>query len=279
MTMSDPVLYPLPRGNAESLRQDAARTRVELRATLEELARRLDERAFARRYLHKSATRALPALVGFGTVAVVLATLGRRLPRAMIFLSAAAAGAGAAVAVGRRAKAPRPEALAAPQTTPSLEPVPSATGDLPETDARVPGDDVVDVLVAQHRRIERMFAHVIGAPGDRTDLFAALVQELNRHEKAEQEMVHPLLDEFGGGTQVAAARLGEEEHADRLIASMISRGVRDGSFQANLVELRDAVLAHATAEEHDEFPVLRAKVPHRRLQHVATEVQAAVRAG
>ncbi|HEY9481775.1 MAG TPA: DUF3618 domain-containing protein, partial [Micromonosporaceae bacterium] len=44
MTTSDPVLYPLPQTDAETIRQDAARARLDLADTVEALAARLNVR-------------------------------------------------------------------------------------------------------------------------------------------------------------------------------------------------------------------------------------------
>ena len=55
-----------------------------------------------------------------------------------------------------------------------------------------PADDVVDLLLAQHARIEEQFLLVTGGTGEaRRDAFDDLVRLLAVHETAEEEIIHP----------------------------------------------------------------------------------------
>ena len=142
------------------------------------------------------------------------------------------------------------------------------------------GGDVVDLLIAQHREVEAMFEHVLRAepPNDRREAFASLVNQLQRHERAEQEIVHPILRALGGSAaDVARDRLDEESQADRLLTGVIGHGVDSLYFAGGLEELRRAVAAHADHEETLEFPLLRAKVDAARLHYLANQVRASQR--
>jgi hypothetical protein len=136
---------------------------------------------------------------------------------------------------------------------------------------------VVDVLLGQHRQIDGMFDWVRSTDGaDRRGAFAALVDLLHRHERAEGEIVHPVLDELDGtAVDVVAERRREEAAADRAIASLISRGTDHPRFVADLDALHRQVLAHAAGEEAEEFPLLRAQVSNDRLRSMANQLQAA----
>jgi hemerythrin superfamily protein len=53
--------------------------------------------------------------------------------------------------------------------------------------------DVVDLLLAQHARIEELFLLVASTHGDqRQETFDELVRLLTVHETAEEEIIHPL---------------------------------------------------------------------------------------
>src|SRR5258705_3141581 len=119
------------------------------------------------------------------------------------------------------------------------------------------GRDVVDVLLDQHRQIDAMFAWVRSTEGlARRGAFAALVEFVQRHERAEQEIVHALLAELDGASpRVVADRRDEEGEADRSIASLIRRGVDNHRFATDFDELRDQVRVHAAHEEAVEFPL------------------------
>ncbi|MFF5219293.1 hemerythrin domain-containing protein [Micromonospora sp. NPDC000442] len=152
---------------------------------------------------------------------------------------------------------------------------------MPDTDAPAtpgPQEDVVDLLLAQHARIEQLFLLVIGGTGDtRRDAFDDLVKLLAAHETAEEEVVHPLARSLpgGGGDAMVDERLDEERQAKETLQTLIAAGVDADGFDTGIILLRDAVLAHARHEERYEFPLLRQHVPADRLRALAAAVRVA----
>ncbi|SCG76503.1 hemerythrin domain-containing protein [Micromonospora coxensis] len=149
---------------------------------------------------------------------------------------------------------------------------------MPDTDAPAtpgPQEDVVDLLLAQHARIEQLFLLVIGST--RRDAFDDLVKLLAAHETAEEEVVHPLARTLpgGGGDAMVDERLDEERQAKETLKTLIAGGVDADGFDVGIILLRDAVLTHARYEERYEFPRLRQHVPADRLRSLATAVRAA----
>jgi hemerythrin superfamily protein len=251
VSTSDPILYPAPATTLEGLRQEAARSRADLARTIEELAERVSPRRLAR------PAHTVPVAGGVAAGGAVFAVL--RQIRALREL-AWVGGLGAAIvtfvlarAVATRGGSPRPAGQVAR--------------------ARVTGEvDVVTVLLDQHRRIEAAFAEVLRAQGhDRLEAFASLVELIRHHEHVEQDSVHPTLKSFA--PEVAEARLAEEEAADRALASLISAGVHDPSFDSGLRRLQQMVHDHASREESREFPLLRAHLGAVRRREMAGQVR------
>ncbi len=139
--------------------------------------------------------------------------------------------------------------------------------------------DAVDVLLAQHEQIKAMFAQVMAASGhERRECFEDLVRLLAVHEAAEEELVHPLARrDAAAGDAVVKSRLEEEKQAKRELADLYDIGPGDPKFDAGFTKLRDAVLAHAEHEEHEEFPALRRAIPADQLIKLAGQVEAAER--
>ncbi|MER6591919.1 hemerythrin domain-containing protein [Micromonospora purpureochromogenes] len=151
---------------------------------------------------------------------------------------------------------------------------------MPDTDAPAtpgPEEDVVDLLLAQHARVEQLFLLVIGSTGDnRREAFDDLVRLLAAHETAEAEVVHPLARTLPGGDDAMVDdRLDEERQAKETLKTLIAGGVEADGFDTGIVLLRDAVLTHARYEERYEFPRLRQHVPADRLRTLAAAVRAA----
>lgn len=140
-----------------------------------------------------------------------------------------------------------------------------------------PDVDVVDLLLAQHARIEEQFLLVIGAQGkDRQEAFDDLVRLLAVHETAEEEVVHPLSRTIADdGDGIVDERLREERQAKEMLKELVDADVDSDGFETSLLLLRNAVLIHARHEERYEFPQLRAKVPADRLHGLAGVVRAA----
>ncbi|AVT28336.1 hemerythrin [Plantactinospora sp. BC1] len=141
-----------------------------------------------------------------------------------------------------------------------------------------PEPDVVDLLLAQHARIEELFLLVTGGDGEtRRDAFDDLVLLLAVHETAEEEVVHPLARTLpgGGGDELVDDRLAEERQAKEMLKELVDGGVQADGFDEGVLLLREAVLQHARHEERYEFPLLRQHVPATRLRRLATALQAA----
>jgi hemerythrin superfamily protein len=133
--------------------------------------------------------------------------------------------------------------------------------------------DVVDLLVAQHARIEELFL-LVGASAEevRRDAFAELVRLITVHEAAEQELVHPLARADGGEAMVDD-RLREEQQSNDVLAHLVEAGVGHPTFDTALLVLREAVLTHSRNEEQFEFPHLRDHLPDDDLRALAVAVE------
>ncbi|MEV4096302.1 hemerythrin domain-containing protein [Streptosporangium saharense] len=138
-------------------------------------------------------------------------------------------------------------------------------------------NDVIDLLLRQHALIRDLFDEVKGAAeGERDEPFRRLVRLLAVHETAEEEIVHPYARlKIDDGEEVVADRLAEENEAKHLLTRMERAGTEDPDFLANLAVLREAVTAHARAEERYEFASLRARTTEAERRALAAGVKAA----
>ncbi|MER7166158.1 hemerythrin domain-containing protein [Micromonospora sp. NPDC000207] len=139
------------------------------------------------------------------------------------------------------------------------------------------GADVIDLLLAQHARIEELFRMVAASEGEsRQHAWDELTRLLAVHETAEEEIVHPLArGSIDGGADVVDARLDEEREAKELLKGLVDDGPQTPDFDARFAALRTAVLEHATREERYEFVQLRAAHPPERLANLARAVRMA----
>jgi hemerythrin superfamily protein len=143
--------------------------------------------------------------------------------------------------------------------------------------ADVKTQDVVDLLLEQHGRIEELFRDVLLTDGDsRRETFEELTRLLAVHETAEEEIVHPLARRsIDAGDEVVDAHLAEERQAKEMLAELYDLGTYGREFETRIVELRHAVMAHARHEERYEFPHLRQAHSGGELVALAAVVRAA----
>lgn len=136
--------------------------------------------------------------------------------------------------------------------------------------------DVIDLLVQQHGHIRDLFDAVEAASDtdERQRAFEELRRYLAVHETAEELITHPLARIADGGNDVVDERLEEETAAKKLLADLDGMDVADPAFDPKFAALRAAVIAHAEAEEREEFPLLRADNDERMLERMAAAVLA-----
>ena len=123
--------------------------------------------------------------------------------------------------------------------------------------------DVTTVLRQQHAGIRRALIRAALPGQGRAVEFRRLVRMLAEHEAAEEAHVHPSVRR-AGRRGVAAARVGEEERAKRLLNRLWQAGPHDRAYLPRLAMLGWEVLRHAAREEREEFPVLERLSPAKR---------------
>jgi len=135
--------------------------------------------------------------------------------------------------------------------------------------------DVIELLISQHNEIKSLFAEVKAAHGDsKQHAFQRLVRLLAVHESAEEQVVHPAARDEAGDA-VVDARLREENEAKHVLSDLYDLGTGAPEFDARFAAFEQAVLAHASHEEQEEFTELRRTTGPDKLRRMAGAVRAA----
>jgi len=138
--------------------------------------------------------------------------------------------------------------------------------------------DLVDLLVADHRRLESLFAEIeISAAGRarRTALDAAIVA-LERHSAAEEQFLRPaLLQYLPSGPDIAAYETTEHARAAELVDRLSGLAPADPLFGELLAALLDSVRLHMQEEETEIFPRLLAACPSETLLELGARLRSA----
>jgi len=120
-------------------------------------------------------------------------------------------------------------------------------------------EQLTSTLTEQHQHIKTLMETVVAREEASRELaFAELCRFLAAHEAAEEECMHtPAKQDLDGDTTVVDQRVEEEDEAGKAIAELERLGTKSPEFQDKFEKFRQAVIAHAEAEEHEELPKLR----------------------
>lgn len=110
-------------------------------------------------------------------------------------------------------------------------------------------NDVVDLIMKDHREVERLFEQLRTDPGSRPGALPVLTTLLFAHSRAEESEVYPVVvDEVGASEHVEHS---QEEHveADELLAKLAETDPEGPEFVPALEAVVKAVAHHIEEEE------------------------------
>ena len=119
-------------------------------------------------------------------------------------------------------------------------------------------DDVVDVIKAQHREVDRLLEEAMSEGGDTAALLRQVSEMLTAHSQAEESFVYPAIAERAPaeeGEQVHDS-LAEHHHIDQLLQELLAASPDEPGFDGKLAALVGEVRHHVEEEEQDLLPAL-----------------------
>ena len=128
--------------------------------------------------------------------------------------------------------------------------------------------DVVELIMNDHREVERLFETLRTEPAKRPNLVPVLTTLLTAHSRAEEAEVYPAAAQAGGDDEVAHS---QEEHveADELLAKLAATDPESPQFETALENLVAAITHHVEEEESTVLPGLKSRVSQARLEELA----------
>lgn len=129
--------------------------------------------------------------------------------------------------------------------------------------------DVVDVIMQDHREVERMFEVLQNDTAARAGVVPVLTTLLTAHSRAEEAEVYPVAaSEAGASDEVEHS---QEEHleADRLLRRLAGTDPESPDFDTVLAEVVQSVDHHVHEEESTVLPAIRSKLSDERRAELA----------
>jgi hemerythrin superfamily protein len=97
--------------------------------------------------------------------------------------------------------------------------------------------DVVDLIMSDHREVERLFAELKTEPQKRPNLVPVLTTLLTAHSRAEEAEVYPAAAAEAGETEEVAHSQEEHVEADELLAKLAGTDHTSAEFDEVLGKL------------------------------------------
>ncbi|HSJ59877.1 MAG TPA: hemerythrin domain-containing protein [Jiangellaceae bacterium] len=123
--------------------------------------------------------------------------------------------------------------------------------------------DVVDLIMEDHREVERLFELLKTQPDQRPNTLPVLSALLIAHSRAEEAEVYPVAQQELGNDEVTHS---QEEHivVEQLLERLETTNVESNQFDTLLEQLEDAVNEHVEEEESSVLPAMREQLDQRR---------------
>ncbi|NUR91271.1 MAG: hemerythrin domain-containing protein [Nonomuraea sp.] len=145
-------------------------------------------------------------------------------------------------------------------------------------------EDVIAVLVKDHREVEQMFAELEALRGRADDrsyeqaktLAEQVVIELVRHSVAEEEHLYPAVrEEVPGGEELVEEEIAEHAGAEETMKRLEALHPSEAEFWPTLDRLMGEIRHHLAEEENELFPRLRQVCSQQRLDELGGKVRRA----
>ena len=128
------------------------------------------------------------------------------------------------------------------------------------TKAAVPANgDAIDILEADHREVEDLFARFANATGDaqKRDVAIAICSALKVHARLEEELFYPAAYAALGNKSLLEGAMVEHASAKDLIAQIESGAPGEAYYDARVKVLSEYINHHVKEEESEIFSQCR----------------------
>jgi hemerythrin superfamily protein len=124
--------------------------------------------------------------------------------------------------------------------------------------------DVIDLITADHREVERLFDLLQNEPDKRELALPTLSALLIAHSRAEEAEVYPVARSEAGETEEVAHSQQEHAEAEELLERLRAIDPGSAEFGPALDELVKAVQHHVDEEESSVLPGIRDRIDDNR---------------
>jgi len=132
--------------------------------------------------------------------------------------------------------------------------------------------NAIEMLVAQHRRMEKMLKELLDAePASRRPIFARAADELMSHVLVEEEIFYPAV-KAERTEDILLESLEEHLSLKRVLSDLVDMSADDEHFEPKLHVLEEQTRHHHKEEEEHLFPKVRKLLSPERLERIGEQM-------
>lgn len=124
--------------------------------------------------------------------------------------------------------------------------------------------DVVDLIMQDHREVERLFNELQTRPEKRPNLVPVLTTLLVAHSRAEEAEVYPVARTEANEAEEVAHSQEEHAEAEQLLERLAKADPNSPEFEKLLVQAMESINHHVHEEESTVLPGLKERLSDRR---------------
>ncbi|MDA1368307.1 hemerythrin domain-containing protein [Glycomyces algeriensis] len=124
--------------------------------------------------------------------------------------------------------------------------------------------DVVDLIMQDHREVERLFDKMRQFPDTRALAAPVLSALLIAHSRAEEAAVYPVAKDEAGDSEEVAHSQEEHTQAEQLLKRLVETDPDSAKFVEVLTELEDSITHHVKEEESTVLPHMKEHLSEQR---------------
>lgn len=135
--------------------------------------------------------------------------------------------------------------------------------------------DVVELIMNDHREVERLFSLIKDDPSQRGMLVPVVTSLLVAHSRAEESEVYPVARDEAGETEEVAHSQEEHEEAERLLEQLAA--ITDSNsqrFEDVFAQVVESVTHHVKEEEETVLPGMRQRLDEQRRRELGAAFMA-----
>jgi hemerythrin-like domain-containing protein len=138
--------------------------------------------------------------------------------------------------------------------------------------------DAIALLEADHQKVKRLLSELESTTErgikTRTELFATIKGELTLHEVVEEEIFYPALKSHPKAQDIVLEGYEEHHVVDLLMGELEALDVRDETWGAKAVVMKENIEHHIEEEEGEMFKQARRVFDRKELEDLGAQMEA-----